>query len=48
MIDRFTTNVQYLLGYLVAKENEINNIRIIARGKYTGLSEELISKELVF
>jgi V/A-type H+-transporting ATPase subunit C len=47
MIDRFNTNVRYLLGYLVAKENEINNIRIIARGKYAGLSEELIVKELV-
>ena len=48
MIDRFKTNVQYLLGYLVAKENEVNNIRIIARGKYSGLSEELMAKELVF
>ncbi len=47
MVYEFKTNVRPVLGYFIAKENEINNIRIIARGKHSGLPEDLVSKQLV-
>lgn len=36
-----------VLDYLVAKTNEVENIRIIARGKATGLGEDTIRQMLV-
>lgn len=47
MLHEFKRNFQPVLGYLVSKENEIANIRIIARGKNVGLGKELIGKQLV-
>lgn len=37
-----------VLGYMLAKKTEVDNIRIIARGKESGLRPELIRKLLVF
>jgi V/A-type H+-transporting ATPase subunit C len=37
-----------VLGYVLAKKTEVDNIRIIARGKESGLRPELIRKLLVF
>ena len=48
MVHEFKKNIRPVLGYFVAKENEIRNLRIIARGKHTGLPVEVIEKQLVF
>lgn len=36
-----------ILDYIISKENEVENIRIIARGKESGLSNEVIKEMLV-
>lgn len=36
-----------ILDYIIHKNNEANNLRIIFRGKETGLSDELIKDQLV-
>ncbi len=36
-----------ILDYMLAKETEVDNVRIIARGKEAGLSEALITRMLV-
>jgi V/A-type H+-transporting ATPase subunit C len=33
-----------LIGYLIAKENEIKNLRIIMVGKINGISNDIIGK----
>ena len=43
----YPLSVLPVLGYLLAKKTEVDNIRIIARGKESGLDPELISKLLV-
>jgi len=48
MVHEFKRNTSPVIGYFVAKENEIDNLRIISRGKHSGLSQELIEKQLVF
>jgi len=47
MVHEVKFNIRPALGYFIAKENEVNNIRILTRGKHAGLSEELIQKQLV-
>lgn len=47
MAREFAANIRPVLGYFIAKENEINNIRIIIRGKLAGLSLDLIEQQLV-
>ncbi|MFH1240460.1 MAG: V-type ATPase subunit, partial [Candidatus Diapherotrites archaeon] len=47
MVHEFKKNIRPVLGYFVAKENEIRNLRIIARGKHAGLSVETIEAQLV-
>jgi V/A-type H+-transporting ATPase subunit C len=44
---RYPLSVCPVLGYVLAKEREIDNIRAIARGREAGLSEEEIQDELV-
>jgi V/A-type H+-transporting ATPase subunit C len=44
---RYPLSVCPVLGYVLAKEREIDNIRAIARGREAGLSEEEINEELV-
>ena len=43
----YPLSVLPVLGYLLAKKTEADNIRIIARGKESGLDPELIKKLLV-
>lgn len=47
MVHEAKRNLKPVLGYFIAKENEINNLRILTRGRHAGLSEELIQKQLV-
>jgi V/A-type H+-transporting ATPase subunit C len=47
MAREFKRNVRPVLGYLIAKENEISNIRIIVRGKNSNLPLNLIEQQLV-
>lgn len=47
MVHEVKRNIKPVLGYFVTKENEINNIRILVRGKHSGLIEEQIQKQLV-
>jgi V/A-type H+/Na+-transporting ATPase subunit C len=42
----FKANMEPLLGYFNAKEVEVNNLRMIIRGKHTGLPQETIEKQL--
>ncbi|MFB6207623.1 MAG: V-type ATP synthase subunit C [Haloglomus sp.] len=44
---RYPLSVCPVLGYVLAKEREIDNIRAIARGREAGLSEDEIEEELV-
>lgn len=48
MLHEFKKSVSPVIGYFVAKENEIDNLRIIVRGKDSNLSQELIEQQLVF
>jgi len=47
MVHDVKKNIRPVLGYFIAKENEVNNIRILTRGRHAGLNEELIQKQLV-
>ena len=43
----YPLSVLPVVHYILAKKNEVDNIRIIARGKESGLSNEIIKKLLV-
>lgn len=45
MVHEVKRNVKPALGYFIAKENEIRNLRILTRG--AGLGEETVHKQLV-
>jgi V/A-type H+-transporting ATPase subunit C len=45
--NRYPLSVCPVLGYVLAKEREIDNIRAVARGREAGLTEEEIEEELV-
>ena len=45
MVHEVKRNVKPALGYFIAKENEIRNLRILTRG--AGLGEEAVQKQLV-
>jgi V/A-type H+-transporting ATPase subunit C len=47
MLHTFKRNVRPVMGYFVAKESEIRNIRILARGKHAELSPGVIESNLV-
>jgi V/A-type H+-transporting ATPase subunit C len=47
MVHEVKFNIRPILGYFIAKENEVSNIRVLTRGRHAGLSEELIQKQLV-
>ncbi len=47
MLHNFKRNAEPIIGYFIAKENEIRNLRILVRGKHSGLDAELIQKQLV-
>ncbi len=48
LLHEFKRKSSPVIGYFIAKENEINNLRIISRGKHSGLPEELIEQQMVF
>lgn len=47
MLHDFRMNLRPVIGYFASKENEIRNIRLIARGRHSGLPQETIEKNLV-
>jgi len=47
LLHQYTFSAAPLIGYCVAKENEIRNLRILVRGKKTNLDETLIQKQWV-
>lgn len=47
MVHEIKRNFRPVLGYFIAKENEIANIRILARGKHSHIDENLIKEQLV-
>lgn len=47
MVREFEANLRPLLGYFIAKENEVANIRMIVRGKTAGIAPELIEQQMV-
>ncbi len=47
MLHEFSYTPRPMMGYFLAKENETRNIRILARGKHSGLPEETIEKHMV-
>ena len=40
-------SIEYLLGYLFAKETEIRNLKVIVKGKQTGLENSFIESRVV-
>ena len=48
MVNMYKRSIRPVLGYFIAKENEIGNIRMIVRGKSSGLAAEMIEQQLVF
>ena len=47
MASRFSRDVTPVIGYFMAKENEIYNIRMIIRGKKSNLDEDVVRKQLI-
>lgn len=47
MAQQFKRNFRPVLGYLISKENEISNIRMIVRGKSAGIPLEQLEQHLV-
>jgi len=48
IVNKFERSTAPVIGYFFAKENEVDNLRIITRGKHSGLSQELIEQQLVY
>ncbi|MBU2100445.1 V-type ATPase subunit [Candidatus Micrarchaeota archaeon] len=48
MVHVFRRDSSPVIGYFIAKENEVDNLRIIARGKQANLPLELIEQQLVY
>jgi V/A-type H+-transporting ATPase subunit C len=48
MVHIFKRDSSPVIGYFIAKENEVDNLRIIARGKQANLPLELIEQQLVY
>ena len=43
----YRMNIDPILGYLTAKKIEVDNLRVITRGKHAGLPEELMERQLI-
>jgi V/A-type H+-transporting ATPase subunit C len=43
----YPLSITPILGYIIRKNTEVNNLRIIARGKESHLSDEVIKNQLV-
>ncbi|MBW2977207.1 ATP synthase A1 subunit C [Candidatus Woesearchaeota archaeon] len=48
LLHRHPLSVDVILGYMLAKDIEIRNLRVIIKGKQLGLREEFIERQLVF
>lgn len=48
LLHQHPLSIDVILGYMLAKDIEIRNLRVIIKGKQLGLSEEFIQKQLVF
>ena len=48
LLHQHPLSVDVILGYMLAKDIETRNLRVIIKGKQLGLSEEFIEKQLVF
>lgn len=47
LLHQFPLSVDTLLGYMVAKEIEMRNLRVLVKGKQFGLEEKFIEEQLV-
>lgn len=47
LLHQFPLSVDTLLGYMIAKEIEMRNLRILVKGKQFGLDEKFIESQLV-
>jgi len=47
LLNKFQRSIGPVLAYFIAKQNEVDNIRIIVRGKHSGLDEKIIEDQLV-
>lgn len=47
MVHEFTRSIRPVIGYFIAKETETRNLRLLVRGKHSGLPAEVIEKNLV-
>jgi V/A-type H+-transporting ATPase subunit C len=48
LLHQHPLSVGIILGFMLAKDVEIRNLRILIKGKQLGLSEDFIEKQLVF
>src|SRR3989338_801559 len=48
LLHQHPLSVDIILGFMLAKDIEIRNLRILIKGKQLGLNEEFIEKQLVF
>lgn len=48
LLHQHPLSIDVILGYMLAKDIEIRNLRIIIKGKQLGLNEDFIEKQLVF
>lgn len=48
LLHQHPLSVDIILGFMLAKDIEIRNLRILIKGKQLGLSEEFIEKQLVY
>ncbi|MBI2523579.1 ATP synthase A1 subunit C [Candidatus Woesearchaeota archaeon] len=48
LLHQHPLSVDIILGFMLAKDVEIRNLRILIKGKQLGLNEEFIEKQMVF
>ncbi|MBI2541784.1 ATP synthase A1 subunit C [Candidatus Woesearchaeota archaeon] len=48
LLHQHPLSIDIILGYMLAKDIEVRNLKIIVKGKQLGLKEELIESQLVF
>ena len=47
LLSHYKFNINPVLGYLSAKQVEVDNLRILTRGKHANLPDELIRGQLI-
>ncbi len=48
LLHQHPLSVEIILGYMLAKDIEVRNLKLLIKGKQLGLSEEFIGKQLVY